>query len=62
MNVYLLSLSKIAFSLHLRYPLLSLSDDMINMQIVFSFAEIGDGYRKIGFFFLNKDISITVPL
>ena len=62
MNVYLQIATKIRFPLYFRYLLYTLSDDIMNMQILFSLSEIGGIKSKNPIFnviFLNKDISVT---
>ena len=62
MNVYLQKATKILFPFYFRYRLYSLSDDIMNMEILFSLSEIVGSKSKIQIFyviFFNKDISIT---
>ena len=62
MNVYLQIATKIRFPLYFRYLLYTLSDDIMNMQILFSLSKIGGIKSKhpiCDVIFLNKDISVT---
>ena len=58
--MYINSTTKIQYCFYFRYPPCTLSDNTINMQILFFVAEIGTSKNKNKIFnviFWNKDIS-----